>query len=63
MHFADGLKTDKNPKPTLFLGSESKKKKRRTLFREPLEKNVREGDITPATSTFKKRKYPCKQIL
>ena len=27
------------------------KVKRRTLFRNPLEKDVREGDITPTTST------------
>ena len=53
IHFVDGLATDENSIPTLFLGYESKEKKsrRRTLFRKPLEKNVREGDITPTTST------------
>ena len=52
IHFVDGLTADKNPIPNFFLGYESKEKKsRRTLFRKPLEKNAREGDITPATST------------
>ena len=33
IHFVDGLATDENPIPTLFLGYESKEKKsRRTLF-------------------------------
>ena len=50
IHFVDGLATDENPIPTLFLGYESKEKEsRRTLFRKPLEKNVSEGGITPAT--------------
>ena len=52
IHFFDGLTTDKNPMRILFLGHESKEKKsRRTLFGEPLDRNVREGDIAPATST------------
>ena len=52
IHFVDGLATDENPIPTLFLGYESKKENsRRKLFRKPLEENKREGDITPATST------------
>ena len=64
IHFVDGSATDENPIPTLFLGYESKEKKsRRTLFRKPLKKNVREGDITPVTSTSQKRKYHCKQFL
>ena len=50
-HFVDGLATDENPIPTLFLGYESKEKKsRRTLFRKPLEKKVSESGITHATS-------------
>ena len=47
IHFVDGLATDENPIPTLFRGYESKDKKSRTLFRKPLDKKVREGDITP----------------
>ena len=39
IHFVDGLATDENPTPTLFLGYESNEKKsRRRLFRTPLEK-------------------------
>ena len=39
IHFVDGLTTDKNPIPTLFLDYEKKEKKsRRTLFRKALEK-------------------------
>ena len=39
IHFVDGLATDENSIPTLFLGYESKEKKwRRTLFRKLLEK-------------------------
>ena len=50
IHFVDGLATDENPIPSLFLGYESKEEKsRRTLFGKPLEKNVRQGNITPAT--------------
>ena len=46
------MATDENHIPTLFLGYESKEKKsRRTLLRKPLEKNLREGSVTPATST------------
>ena len=52
IHFTDGLATDENPIPTVFLGYGSKEKKsRRALFRKLLGKNVREGDITPVTST------------
>ena len=52
INFVDRLSTDENPIPTLFLGYESKEKKyKRTVFRKPLKKNVREVDITPATST------------
>ena len=55
------MATDENPIPTLFLGYESKEKKsRRTLFRKPLEKKVREGDITPATSTSLEEEVPLK---
>ena len=58
IHFVDGLATNENPIPTLFLGYESKEEKsRKTLFRKPLEKNVREGDVPL------KRKFPCKQTL
>ena len=54
-----GLSTDENPIPSLFLGYESKEKKsRRTSFRKPLEKNVREGHITPATSTSQEEEVP-----
>ena len=39
IHFVDGLATDENPIPTLFLGYESKEKKsKRTLVRKPLKK-------------------------
>ena len=38
IHFVDGLATDENPIPMLFLGYESKDKRSRTLFRKPLEK-------------------------
>ena len=42
IYFVDGLATDENPIPTLFLGYKSKiKKSRRTLFRKPFEKKVR----------------------
>ena len=59
IHFVDGLATDENPIPTLFLGYENKEKKsRRTLFRKPLEENVRDGDITPATSTSHEEEVP-----
>ena len=59
IHFVDGLATNENPIPTLFLGYESKEKKsRKTLFRKPLEKNVREGDITPAASTSQEEEVP-----
>ena len=59
IHFVDGLATDENPIPTLFLGYENKEKKsRRTLFRKPLEENVRDGDITPATSTSQEEEVP-----
>ena len=59
INFVDGLETDENPILILFLGYESKEKKsRRTLFREPLKKNVREVDIAPATSTFQEKKVP-----
>ena len=52
IHFVDGLTTYENPMPIPFLGYESKvKKSRRTLFIKPLDKNVREGDFTPANST------------
>ena len=51
IHFVDGLATDENPIPTLFRGYESKDKKSRTLFRKPLDKKVREGDITPVPWT------------
>ena len=59
IHFVDGLATDENLIPTLFLGYESKEKKsRRAFFRKPLEKKVRKGDIRPATSTSQKEKVP-----
>ena len=52
IYFVDELLTDENPLPTLFLGYESKEKKsRRTLSRKPLDKKLREGDITHVTST------------
>ena len=52
IHFVDGLATDENLIPTLFLSYESKEKKSsRTLFIKPLKKNVREVGIKPATST------------
>ena len=35
-----------------------RKKSRRTLFRKPQEKQVREGDITPATSAFQEKEEP-----
>ena len=55
IHFVDGSATDENLIPTLFLGYESKEKKsRRELFRKPLEKKVRKGDIRPATSISQK---------
>ena len=48
-----------NPITTLFLGYKSKEKNsRRTLFRKPLKKNAREGDITPATSTSQEEEVP-----
>ena len=56
IHFVDGLATNENPIPTLFLGYESKEKKSRKTFRKPLEKNVREGDITPAASNSREEK-------
>ena len=53
------MATDENPILTFFLGYESKKKKsRRTLFRKPLEKNVRQGDTTPSTSTSQEEEVP-----
>ena len=59
IHFADGLATDENPMPTLFLGYKSKEKNsRRTLFRKSLKKNAREGDITPVTSTSQEEEVP-----
>ena len=59
INFVDGLATDENPITTLFFGYENKEKKsRRTLFRKPLEKNVRKGDITPATSTSQEEEVP-----
>ena len=58
IHFADGLATDENPIPTVFLGYGSKQKKsRRALFRKLLEKNVR-GYITPVTSTSQEEEVP-----
>ena len=65
IHFADGLATDENPMPTLFLGYKSKEKNsRRTLFRKTrgkvkiMKKSSREGDITPATSTSEEEEVP-----
>ena len=59
IHFDDGLATDENPIPALVFSYESKEEKsRRTLIKKPLEKNLREGDITPATSTSQEEKVP-----
>ena len=56
--FVDGL-ANLFPIPTLFLGCESKdKKSRRTLFRKPLEKKMRESEIIPVTSTSQEEEVP-----
>ena len=56
--FVDGL-VNLFPIPTLFLGCESKdKKSRRTLFRKPLEKKLRESEIIPVTSTSQEEEVP-----
>ena len=49
----------KIPYQPFFLGYESKEKKsRRTLFRQPLEKQVRKGDVTPAISSSQEEEVP-----
>ena len=53
------MATDENPIPALVFSYESKEEKsRRTLIKKPLEKNLREGDITTATSTSQEEKVP-----
>ena len=58
IHFVDGLATYENPIPTVSLVMKVTRKNQEERYLERYWKKVREGDITPATSTSQEDEVP-----